>query len=253
MTLDQCLFDTIMNITLTEVGSCNFLRELGIFCPENYIPWKEIIIGIENQTLKEGIYPKKYNKYTCHYYAVKRTASHIKSGGKLLIANGYSYKGMNNEYAIAMNVQPNFSHGLCQTFALMYYLGCSSLLIETNPSFTEGKPLTIQNGSSQIYFYNILIGLYFLLKLTKNIDWAWDLNKNNSSLKESFTPEIINFLIKKRLSNFTKGSRVYIFDLIKIIIDKKYRINLIKWYNIAGTQDASDEIEYEIKYMMALL
>lgn len=140
--MDQDIYDAIVLLVLETISSYEYLNSIGIYRPEK-VNWNVFKKQLTDQTIKPGIYPKSYGKNAVHYYSVR----YDHKLDKMIAANSYDNVGtLNENYAIALNVQEDATHGLCQTFALMYYLGKEGLL---------------KKGTKH-YYSNIKIGLNFL-------------------------------------------------------------------------------------------
>ena len=118
MSNKQCFYDEIIHFVLQTISSKEYLTDIGIhykkYKPENFD--RCVFDKIHNQSsgLKEGIYPDtNYGKEDeVHYFAIRKDAHYI-------LANGYK-DDFGYNYSIGLDAQPDHSHGLCQTFALMF-------------------------------------------------------------------------------------------------------------------------------------
>lgn len=150
---EQTIFDNIMFTVLTTVSCEDYLNHYNVYRPKAISNWEYLKKKIKKQNIKPGIYPKSLGRDSAHFYAVRK-----EKNGIFTIANGYpSVSGLDKNYAIGLNVQKDHSHGLCQTYALMYYYGKEHLLL-------PGK---------QNYYKNVLIGLQWLYKFTIENDWVF--------------------------------------------------------------------------------
>lgn len=155
--MDQNLFDCLMLLTLETVSSENYLKNYKIYRekPIKQNEWKKFTKRIveQDRSLQPGIYPESFDKGSVHYHAIKKV------GREKVIGNGYpqyseDYKDFGNYY-VGLNAQEDHSHGLCQTYALMFYFNHENLL---------------QPGQ---YRKNVDIGLEWLQNFVKKHDWAW--------------------------------------------------------------------------------
>ena len=163
--MDQDAFDEIINFVLQTVTSEEYLQYLGIpryNVVQNVPAFKKHIKSPNMEKLPVGIYPLPYpNASSVHYFAVRQ-----ESNGRKLVGNGYPYDKDSDlgPNAVCLDAQPNRSHGLCQTFALMFYLNQENRLIKGNGNIRE-------------YYKNVRIGLQFLLDFINgdpgNRDWEW--------------------------------------------------------------------------------
>jgi hypothetical protein len=207
--MEQCLFDELVLFVLDTISSEEYLNSIGIYRPAK-TNWETFIKKVNKQTIQPGIYPRHYNRYEVHYFAVRQEPD-----GKLTVGNGYpTIACLNKNYAIGLNAQPNKSHGLCQTFALMYYFNEEDRLIPGD------------------YFNNVIIGFKFLQDFIKadynNRERCWEINE----LIEYMQKICSNHTIEDRIKNirkFKKGE-ICLSDLIKQILNPKYQDNLHKWF-----------------------
>ena len=115
--MDQCLFDELMLLIFETISSQDYLDSISIHRPSS-INWETFKKQVAKQKVKPGIYPRSFGRGVgVHYYAVRA------KDGKMIVASGYPSKGgILAKYSIGLNAQRDHSHGLCQTFALMYYM-----------------------------------------------------------------------------------------------------------------------------------
>ena len=116
MEMDECVFNEFIHFVLQTVSSEEYLNELGIYRP----PMVSLMVlrdKMRTQTATPGLYAVDYGGIdSVHYFCVRKEAN-----GNLVICNGYKSKeGM--PYGIGLDAQSDHSHGLCQTFALMFYM-----------------------------------------------------------------------------------------------------------------------------------
>jgi hypothetical protein len=214
--MDQCIFDEIMHFVLQTISSSTYLNDIDIYRPEmmNRPKFKS---KLEKQVLDPGVYPVNYGGVnSVHYFGVSER------NNKIIAANGYpSRETLPPKFSVALNAQPNHSHGLCQTFALMYYKEAESLLIQGD------------------YFKNVVIGLEFLLDFIQDDyderERLWTMSdlltggmeKQCYIITDNERKEVLR---KCRLKTGRKN--VALSLLIKnILLNKKYRSNLRDWYD----------------------
>ncbi len=121
----QDKFDTVMLLLTETISSEEFLSYYNIYRPQPLTekPWKALLRKVSNQHSKKhptkvtaGIYPKKFSDNSVHYFGIR-----LDPNGDFTVGNGYpNAGGFGSKYGRALNAQPRDSHGLCQTFALMY-------------------------------------------------------------------------------------------------------------------------------------
>jgi hypothetical protein len=155
----QDKFDTIMLLLTETVSSQHYLNHYKIYRAETKGPsaWDKFTKQIikKSPDLKQGIYPRSYDG-SVHYFALRK-----ESDDTFTLANGYSDAGgAGLIYGRPLRAQPDHSHGLCQTFALMYY----------------------ENQADQIipgdYQENVRIGLNWLEQYLALYDWEFSYNDN---------------------------------------------------------------------------
>jgi hypothetical protein len=212
--MEQCLFDEIMLFVLETVSSQEYLNSLGIYRPAS-INWDKFKSKVNKQTIKPGIYPRSFGIRSVHYYGVRREPD-----GTLTVANGYpTVASLNKKYAVGLNTQPDHSHGLCQTFALMYYFNKEGELIP---------------GA---YYDNVIIGLKFLLKFIKedyyNRERCWKLNDIINNMNPTGLCQ--NHSYEDRLANLKNlksknSNQLCLTDLIQKILSPKFEQNLKTWF-----------------------
>jgi hypothetical protein len=153
--IEQCLYDELMQFCLETVSSGEWLTDCGIYRSEiiQKSRWPNFTKKMNKQEIKPGIYPRSFGGGSIHFYAVRRQGDFVKIG------NGYSNSGgVISQYADPLQAQADYSNGLCQTFALMYYENQSHLL-------KKGK-----------FSENVVIGLKWLVQFVKKEDRevCWD-------------------------------------------------------------------------------
>ena len=198
--IEQCVYDELMQFVLEVISSYSYLNSIGILRSE---PLKVANLGkkFKDNMLDPGIYPIKLVDGSVHYYAVRN-----EEDGYQTIANGYKTTLIKHKNSKGLNVQPNNSHGLCQTFALMYYMHKDHLL-------KKGKVN---------YLDNITIGLKYLTQFIKedyyNRERLWSIN------------EILNSdgLLIKHCENHTD---TYRREILRKIKGKQKNISLTSLLN----------------------
>ncbi len=209
MSINQYIYNELLQFILETISSEEYLNGIHIHRAKPINNWKNFKKKVEKQSVKPGIYPRSYGRGSVHYYAVRHNMV-------LTIANGYSSSGgINKKYTAPLNAQPNHSHGLCQTFALMYYVG-------EEKRIKQGK-----------YFDNVNIGLLFLLDFIKsdykNREKCWS---SNSLLKN----------IKKLYKTISDRQRVKMYNLLEnqygdiclshlIVFVVSRQVNLREWFD----------------------
>ena len=236
----QCYFDTVMLLMTAAVSSESYISDiLGIYYQtnNNRDEWIDFASDVNSQTVKPGIYTEDYTwpgeavGSSVHYYGVRE-----EKNGDLTVANGYPSSGeyLDEKYAVGLNVQADHSHGLCQTFALMYYNHDEKKL---KPAHKDADRYEQQIA----YIKNLMIALKYLQGYTKKHPMVWDPEDKDfydmitdMIAKNSLCNAIINakgFLafLKKEIK-YKKNEDLYLHELFKIILNKKYRKNLIEWF-----------------------
>lgn len=192
----QDLFDEVMLKILETVSSEDYLSAYGIYRSPvlNSAAWdkfkskinRQKKLGIRETPIVPGIYPRAFGADSVHYYSVRVV------NGSLVVGNGYpTSAGINKPYRAPLNAQPDRSHGLCQTFALMFYLGHEALLIPGD------------------YRRNIDIGLGWLKDFSIVQNWLWEHDR-------------INVVMRK--------SVVYLSDLLDYVTDPANKALLDAWF-----------------------
>lgn len=218
--MQQCMFDEIVLFILETVSSEEYLKEIGIHRSKPITNWSAFKKKITNQSEKlvPGIYPLSFGRGGVHYYAVRQD-------GKLKkIGNGYSSvdhlpSGVETDlgkYAVGLDAQEDHSHGLCQTYALMFLFKKEKLL---------------KKGEKN-YFKNVLIGFRYLIDFI-NEDYdererCWTYNTmldNMSTVCKNHETE----RLKNLKANFKK--KFCLTDLIEMVLNPKFRDNLKTWFS----------------------
>lgn len=213
--MEQCIFDEFIHFVLQTVSSETYLDDIGIY--RSQMLYKNIFKKkLKKQILIPGVYPISYGGINLvHYFGVDRR------NGKLIAANGYSSKeGLPSNLAVGMDTQPNHSHGLCQTFALMYHLKKEQLL---------------KKGPDN-YFTNILIGLNFLLNFIKENEERerlWSMKDIKNNMEKFCTNHDKERDSTIRLCRTSYGRKQVALSLIikNILLNKRYRNNLETWFD----------------------
>lgn len=228
--MDQCLFDEIVLFVLETISSEDYLREqVGINRASPVTDWPTFIKQMTKQQIEPGIYPRMIGD-DAHYYAVRCERTADPNVCIKRIGNGYKSLGsIDKKYSVGLNAQPDHSHGLCQTFALMYY-------------FFEEKRL---GKGRRHWFNNVIVGFEFLLELIyadyDNREMCWTVE---SMIENMSTPseECKKIPHSKRAKNLreiaakvAKASRsshklICLTDLIKVILEHR-ETNLRVWFD----------------------
>jgi hypothetical protein len=204
--MEQCIYDELIQFCLETISSEEYLNDIGI--PRfKSVNWNSFKNKVKNQTVEPGIYPRGFGK-TVHYYAVRNEEDDIKK-----VANGYPNKGgLDPEYAIGLDVQKDHSHGLCQTFALIFYQRQEDKLL-------KGK---------ENYFSNVLIGLNFLKDFVKE-------DENNRERIWSIKSIIENITKLHCKEDFTDKDRIKVYKSIKGKKNKKIKLSQILSYVLSNS------------------
>jgi hypothetical protein len=127
------------------------------------------------------------------------------------VGNGYPNAGdFGSQYGVALDAQPDNSHGLCQTFALMYYYGEESLL-------SPGK-----------YQTNIRDGLKWLARFTTANDWQWSSNEEVTTSRAG--REAAKLQLREILAGTNiRGNDVYLSDLVAWLRNPRQARYLAAW------------------------
>ena len=231
--MDQCAFDELINFVLQTVSSEEYLRNIGIHRPnpmqmyefdgylqqDNY-QMQEFIQGRggrrpPKQIIIPGIYPiMAGSEGSMHYLGVRS------NGGVIQIANGYPDPiGRSSNY-FGLDAQPDHSHGLCQTFALMFHFGMEDSL-----------------GKGRVnYLNNVRIGLNFLYEMIADgsarptRELAWNPNNLVNNIERLCVWGVGNH--DKDLQNainrsMVPGGQVYLSLIIKnVLLNPYYQENL---------------------------
>lgn len=219
--VDQGVYDQIMLLFLETVSSSSYLNANGIYRPDT-VNWLGFVKSINKQGTAEsgykpGIYPRSVGHGSVHYYGVRR-----EKNGRLKVGNGYkTIGGLSKNYGVGLDAQRDHSHGLCQTFALMFYFGKEKLL-------KPGK-----------YFENMKIGLKYLDGFLNvgNRNWEWPNSVNvlrNMTRLSNFNPGDTLTVLKKI------GGKNGIVTLKKIIgFLRSHEENLKAWSQECGLRSGS--------------
>jgi hypothetical protein len=206
--LDQNIFDELIQFVLETISSEDYLKDLNIYRAKQ-ISWNKFKSQVKKQTIKPGIYPRSFGGDSVHFYGVRQNMATI-------VANGYSsIGGLDKRFAVGLDAQPEHSHGLCQTFALMYYIG-------------EEK--RIKKGK---YYENVNIGLNFLLEFIdtdyKNRERCWSVKEilNNIVKLSQITTDQERKKIYKSLKD--KDDDVCLTTIIRFILS--HQKNLKVWFS----------------------
>ena len=214
MEKEQNLFNEILQFVLEVISSEDYLNNNNIYRskPINPSNWENFKSKFLKGKLKAGIYPRKFAGNEVHYFAVRNEKNNEQT-----IANGYKNRAGIKKNSFGLDVQPNNSHGLCQTFALMYYFG------------DENK---LKKGE-QGYFENVLIGLNYLnnfINKNKKRELCWEkkdilfyIQNLYENINDKDRCEYLKYISSKKLICLT--------DLINFLKHKKNNIFLKNWFN----------------------
>lgn len=217
--MDQEIYNEIVQFVLEVISSEEYLKSVGIFRPKPYSKdrWNKLSRNFRlkdgTKHIRPGIYPRKGSGNEVHYFAIRE-----EKDGTKTIANGYINAGgvgKKNVNAFGLDVQPNNSHGLCQTYALMYYNRDEKLL----------------KSGEKNYFGNVITGLKYLIYFI-NIDYdkrelCWTLKgilDNITKLYDKSNKDRTFFL--KKIST---SKNICLTDMIKFILNNQ--TNLESWFS----------------------
>ena len=211
---NQCVFDELIHFVLQTVSSETYLNSLGIYRP-SMMTHAKLSKLIRAGRAKPGIYPLDYGGVdSVHYFGVRKNVN----TGLVTVGNGYS-TGEGIFQSFGLSAQSDHSHGLCQTYALMYYMGHERALV-------PGK-----------FYYNVLVGLNYLLAFINadynNRERVWTIR----SIKENIEHVCKHNHTKERNAVFrmlcSQGTNeIYLTSIIKnILLNPKYRENLKTWFD----------------------
>jgi hypothetical protein len=253
--MEQCLFNEIIQFVLETISSESYLESLGIYRPEplEAMPgrtgsWFDFVNSVNNQTVRPGIYPLSFGEGSVHYYAVR----YDEKTGKYLIGNGYPEDEADkwylpkDEYSVYLHYQKNHSHGLCQTYALMFYLGLEKWRLNgdfgTGPlksGIKEGEGFNSENIEEinrMTYISNVFKGFrflrYFVNEDYENRERCWSKTsyfKNLTKLCYRHSNNKRIEAMEKRLGKHMKN--ICLTDLLNIINDEGSSDNILQWYN----------------------
>jgi len=231
MSLEQSLYDEIMNFVLQSVSSETYLKK--IVSPKIYRP-KTMSLrkfkSIKKSERKPGIYPIDAGNDSVHYVGVNK---------QKIAGNGY-LDDLGIHDSVGMDVQLDHSHGLCQTFALMYHLGEEKRVKRVN---CGGRlpPLFSPNFSQCFsdYIYNVVIGLEFLQEFTKQHDMEWTFTGLNSKIEKMYKGNDHDVKLKKIMEKAIhrtsgKKRKIHYYSLNRIIdnilLNPGNEQQLVKWH-----------------------
>lgn len=149
---------------------------------------KEVAKQIGPGLLTEYFVPTRHGS---HYFALRKDG---------LIANGYpdsvfASSKTNKGVGVGLGFQRDHSHGLCQTFAIMWLLisqeRTRSIEVSHYKAITKSewnrqcadwhrriwKNLVPSEYDGKIYLHNANIALQFLEEFTTYCDWSWDVDE----------------------------------------------------------------------------
>lgn len=226
--MEQSLYDEIMNFVLQSVSSEEYLNDIvGIYRSKtmSLSNFKKI----KKNDRIPGIYPIDAGNDSVHYIGVNKNK---------IAGNGY-LDTLHIRNSVGMDAQIDHSHGLCQTFALMYHLGEEKKIKRVNcggqlPPLTSSKFPDCLTG----YIYNVVIGLEFLKNYTKKHDMEWTFTSLNTEIEKMYKGKDHDTELRKIIEKTvhrTSGKRkikYYSLNLMidKILLDRKNEKNLINWH-----------------------
>lgn len=173
-----------------------------------------------------GIYARPFGAGSVHFYGVRKEPS-----GEFTIANGYPSAAGIKDYSYGLDAQPDHSHGLCQTFALMYYFGNETLIR------TADKNKETNEERTKRYRKNIDIGLNWLKTVFLNKEITFAGNNTEYRVGDTvFEKEdddeirvIGEYICELAGKNCDEGS-FNLFDLADVITDDRLEPLLNKWF-----------------------
>lgn len=218
MPINQAIYDELVQFVLETISSPEYLVPLGIYVPNNPMLFSNFKKQYNSNNTKPGIYPISAGQGSVHYVGVRN------ENGTLSVGNGYP-DDLKLRNSVGLNAQEDHSHGLCQTFALMFYLNSENQL----------KP-----GE---YVKNVPIGLKFLVDFI-NVDPSkrdriWSFTSLNKEIEKKYKLNNRNDILKRVLSCAEARSqrrgqiKYYSLKLIieKILLSRDNIINLGTWYS----------------------
>ena len=221
----QIVFDELIQFVLETISSENYLKEQGIHRQK-----------IQKQTFKNRLNSQKSKNQRAkikpgiyaisapgrgsgvHFYGVREEVT--EEGSDLKAGNGYPSASGLGKYSVGLDVQEDHSHGLCQTFALMYYLNAEDLL---------------KKGESN-YRANINIGLKFLINFINedyfNREKCWtyesllqNIVKLDKNIEDAYRLDV--YISQEKLGN---EGLICLTELIQFLIRKDKKKNLDTWF-----------------------
>ena len=222
------------------ISSTKYLTQNGIHRPNSTFSggaWKKLTQTVKsyNAAIKNGKEPKTevepgiYVRGTtecAHYYGIRK-----EKDGTLLAGNGYPKAGGFGSPHVGLDAQKDRSHGLCQTFALIFYLGKESIL---------------KRGEKH-YFNNVVKALKFMEKQTNSgkliSDWYWDsfeelyesMDKIACDCDEEEKKKLLRKIIFDQRKKEGYDEVIYLSTLFSILISPKNRSYLKTWFGIDPT------------------
>lgn len=219
----QIVFDELIQFVLETISSEKYLKDQGIH--RQRIQKQMFKNRLNNQKsknkrakIKKGIYaiPAPGRGSGVHFYGVREEVT--EEDLELKAGNGYPSASGLGKYSVGLDVQEDHSHGLCQTFALMYYLNKEDLL---------------KKGESN-YRKNINIGLNFLFDYiyedwdNRELCWTYEsllqnIVKLDKNIEDAYRLEV--YIHEEKLGN---EGVICLTELITFLIKKKK--NLDVWF-----------------------
>lgn len=230
----QDYFDRLIQFFLESVSADDTLESLGITkkTVDNWDAFKNKIEhqGIYSKTVGKrklyniplpnsfaGIYvkPVRDRMGSVHYYGVRKEAD-----GTFTIGNGYPTTTGITKYAVGLNVQKDHSHGLCQTYALMYYFAQESKLKRGEEFYRENVDIGLN------WLQNSFLKLkrkFANSKVTMPVGNTTFYVKGNEEIEE-IADAICKLTRRCDIDDFT------LYDLINIITNKGNKRYVDAWF-----------------------
>lgn len=229
----QMMFDKVMQFFLESVSAEDTLNNMGI-TRKRISNWNAFKKHIETQKKNSkplddsfaGIYARSFGAGSVHFYGVRKEPS-----GEFTVANGYPSAAGIRGYSYGLDAQPDHSHGLCQTFALMYYFGDEALINTANKNKETDEERTAR------YRNNIDIGLEWLKYIFLNKEIKFEGNNiqyrvGDTVFKKDYNEEImvIGEYICKLAGKKCDEETFNLFDLADVITDYSLQPLLNTWF-----------------------
>ena len=208
--VEQCLFDELILFVLETISSKVYLEEIGInrYKVSNWDAFKK---SVRKDKIPPGLYARTIGRGQVHYYGVDNDGN---------IGNGYVSKaGLNpkNAIAVGLDAQPDHSHGLCQTFALMFIN-------------SETDRLYQGDGNMDLYFQNVIIGLCYLREFIHEDYYKRERCWEYKDMIENMTKLCKDTAGRQRFLSSISGDEVCLTNMIDVLLHQAYRKNLKRWF-----------------------